>query len=315
MKQLATLAFLTCLIGLVIPANGQDFTYTSTVQASWEDIDTGVYTPTARDTVTLYVLAGLYTDRSDARGQVCGNKAVIKPYNEVIGVGLAGFSLYPCYDNEGNDEPIGRLPVTDTASAGDSGFIVLRDSVGYAVLAVQVNVVSELPPGKSGSVTFANIPNGEPYRCKLDGGETIVWTNGPAECVRVIEEDDRRKHDAIPGITTGGSDDSATIDIDDKAKVTLAESEPIPTRFLLNQNYPNPFNPATTIDYELQNSEDVTLTVYDMRGARIALLVDGVQAAGTHSVRFNGSHLPSGMYMYILDVNGSRAIQKMVLTK
>jgi len=69
------------------------------------------------------------------------------------------------------------------------------------------------------------------------------------------------------------------------------------TRFRLLQNYPNPFNPSTLIAYDIPAAGRVTLGVFNLLGQRVATLVDAVQAAGTHEVRFDASGLPSGMYV------------------
>ncbi len=73
-----------------------------------------------------------------------------------------------------------------------------------------------------------------------------------------------------------------------------------PARFDLAQNYPNPFNPVTTIRFALGSMADVTLTVYDVLGRRVAVLVNERREAGTHDVRFDANGLASGVYLYRL---------------
>jgi hypothetical protein len=68
--------------------------------------------------------------------------------------------------------------------------------------------------------------------------------------------------------------------------------------FALMQNYPNPFNPATTIQYSVPGEMAVSITLYDMLGRRITSLVNSVKPAGLYAVRFDGSALSSGMYIY-----------------
>ena len=75
---------------------------------------------------------------------------------------------------------------------------------------------------------------------------------------------------------------------------------PVPSKFTLSQNYPNPFNPSTTIKVELAKASHVSLTVYDILGREVSVLVNERRDAGVHEVKFDGSNLPSGVYFYRL---------------
>ncbi|MBK6504280.1 MAG: T9SS type A sorting domain-containing protein [Ignavibacteria bacterium] len=75
-----------------------------------------------------------------------------------------------------------------------------------------------------------------------------------------------------------------------------------PNSFLLMQNYPNPFNPVTTIRYEIQQSANVSLKIFDMTGREIMTLVDEFKEAGYYKTDFNGGNLSSGAYYYRLEV-------------
>lgn len=83
----------------------------------------------------------------------------------------------------------------------------------------------------------------------------------------------------------------------------------------LNQNYPNPFNPTTVIGYQLPESSDVTLEVFDMLGRSVAVLVDGRQSAGSHQAEFDASNLSSGVYLYRLSAGQTVQTRQMVLVK
>lgn len=91
----------------------------------------------------------------------------------------------------------------------------------------------------------------------------------------------------------------------------------IPLTVSLSQNYPNPFNPSTNIQFQLSNHEQISLTVYDIMGRRVATLINSeMRAPGTHTVTFNASNLSSGMYLYRLRLsNGKSLINKMMLIK
>ena len=92
-------------------------------------------------------------------------------------------------------------------------------------------------------------------------------------------------------------------------------AEALPTTVQLHQNYPNPFNPSTTIRYELPWSSDVRLTVYDLLGREVSVLVNERRIAGSQEVKFDAAGLSSGMYFYCLTAGDFVQSRKMVLMK
>ena len=92
-------------------------------------------------------------------------------------------------------------------------------------------------------------------------------------------------------------------------------SPDIPNTAKLNQNYPNPFNPSTVITFELPVTTDVQLKVYDITGREVMTLVNGIRPAGTHEVRFDGSRLASGLYLYRLQAENISLTRKLTLIK
>ncbi|TVQ06314.1 MAG: T9SS C-terminal target domain-containing protein [Balneolaceae bacterium] len=89
----------------------------------------------------------------------------------------------------------------------------------------------------------------------------------------------------------------------------------LPDAVALNQNYPNPFNPSTIIAYELPQSGQVRLDVFDMTGRHVATLVNGLMTAGRHQVPFNAMNLSSGVYMYRLQAGGTVISRQLTLIK
>lgn len=85
--------------------------------------------------------------------------------------------------------------------------------------------------------------------------------------------------------------------------------------FRLEQNYPNPFNPATVINYKLSESDFVSLKVYDIIGNEVATLINKQQPAGSYSVNFDATNLPSGIYVYRLQAGSKIQTKKMTLLK
>jgi len=90
---------------------------------------------------------------------------------------------------------------------------------------------------------------------------------------------------------------------------------PIPEEYALYQNYPNPFNTATVISFDLPQSSQVNLTVYNILGQRVTTVLDAPVDAGTHRVLFDARGLASGIYFYRLQTSDFTTIRKMVLLK
>ncbi len=96
----------------------------------------------------------------------------------------------------------------------------------------------------------------------------------------------------------------------------IAEPANAPANFTLGQNYPNPFNPSTIISYQLPMNNRVVLKVYDVLGREVRTLVNGEEeSAGSHTVNFNATDLPSGVYFYRLDAGTLSETKKMVLIR
>ncbi|HEX9006554.1 MAG TPA: aryl-sulfate sulfotransferase [Bacteroidota bacterium] len=88
-----------------------------------------------------------------------------------------------------------------------------------------------------------------------------------------------------------------------------------PGSFALGQNYPNPFNPSTTIRFHVPLRSVVTLTVYNALGQKVLDLLRGEMEPGEHSVRFDGTNLPSGVYFYRMTAGAFKEIRRMILVK
>ncbi len=105
-----------------------------------------------------------------------------------------------------------------------------------------------------------------------------------------------------------------------RVRIRVESLSSLPESFALRQCYPNPFNPTTTIAYELPSPALVTLTVYDILGREVAVLLDGVQKeAGRFSTLFDATGRASGVYFYRMTARGNAAVfdnvKKMLLLK
>lgn len=125
-------------------------------------------------------------------------------------------------------------------------------------------------------------------------------------------------------ITISATDGIDTIQTQAQVTVTpvvgIEDVNAIPENYELSQNYPNPFNPATTINYALKVTSQVSIIIYNNIGQQVLTLVDGSFPAGFRSVQFNASRIASGIYFYRIiakGIDGSDFIQtkKMILLK
>jgi hypothetical protein len=92
------------------------------------------------------------------------------------------------------------------------------------------------------------------------------------------------------------------------------EENPI-LNFQLAQNFPNPFNPVTFISWRLAVSSPVKLSIYDLLGKEVTVLVDERQAAGFHQIEFNADGMASGIYLYQIKTEGFVQTKKMLLIR
>lgn len=102
----------------------------------------------------------------------------------------------------------------------------------------------------------------------------------------------------------------------DKSFMTSdVEEAVVPCEYGLLQNFPNPFNPTTNIGYSLAEPGNVRLSVYDILGNEVAVLVNEYKNKGIYSTEMDASKLSSGIYFYRLETGTYWAAKKMILIK
>jgi hypothetical protein len=89
----------------------------------------------------------------------------------------------------------------------------------------------------------------------------------------------------------------------------------IPSHFSLMQNYPNPFNATTAMRFILPETGEVVLSIYNILGQRVETLLENTLQAGEHTVTWDASGLPSGVYFARLEIKEHAKSIKMVLLK
>jgi endo-1,4-beta-D-glucanase Y len=96
---------------------------------------------------------------------------------------------------------------------------------------------------------------------------------------------------------------------------SFIESNPLPEKFYLKQNYPNPFSAMAIIDYSIAEAGFVKLSIYDITGREIKILVEESMPAGKHTVNVELKGLSSGVYICRLETGGMSIQKKMILLK
>ena len=123
-------------------------------------------------------------------------------------------------------------------------------------------------------------------------------------------------------VIAGNGDPAANLQIIENQDATSVQRNNMSNAqdFSLLQNYPNPFNPNTRIDYKVPHQSHVKISVYNLMGEQVAVLLNESQIAGSYSVTWNGNNsaglrLPTGLYFYKLQTSGFEQSRKMLFVQ
>lgn len=100
-----------------------------------------------------------------------------------------------------------------------------------------------------------------------------------------------------------------------EATAEAAAVTAVPAANALQTNYPNPFNPETTISWQLAETAQVSVRIYNLTGEEVAVLVNQEQPAGYYKVTWNAAALPSGLYFCRFNAGSTTAVKRMLLLK
>lgn len=98
------------------------------------------------------------------------------------------------------------------------------------------------------------------------------------------------------------------------SNINLISSE-IPDKFMLHPNYPNPFNPDTKINFDIAQTTNVKIVVYDISGRAVANLVNGRMSPGKYSMNFSAKNLSTGIYYLRFETEYFTSILRLALIK
>ncbi len=182
----------------------------------------------------------------------------------------------------------------------DRPLLIVQDSPSsFTPLAAAEAAMFYSPGDETAVVTYDGLPGSKTHKVTTFGFD-LSW--GQDE---VLIADILGSVVAWEQMTTGIEDEGAPS---------------VPSRVALESNVPNPFNPSTLIAFALSETMNASLRIYDLRGARVRTLHEGVLAAGRHSVHWDGKSdgglaLASGVYVYRLETPRERLTRRMVLLK
>lgn len=152
---------------------------------------------------------------------------------------------------------------------------------------------------------------------ELDGMNTI-WSPEARDTIGNVPIDmiDVRQSDGYVAVATYGNGTYTTFitELPD-VNVSVAGSTAQPESFELLAPYPNPVNGTTTVPYELPRAGTVTAGVYDVRGQKVATLLQEWRQAGRQELQWDARHIASGVYFIQLDFENASQVQRIVVQK
>lgn len=198
--------------------------------------------------------------------------------------------------------------LSGSATILGAAFAVGPDTTSHTIV-YTVDAYGSLSVPGSGAQEALRIRKVDTYATKTSNGVRVGYMilarNGASVQFTAVD----------PNAPTDGTIGVTSVQWTTATPTSVQAISTVPGVFNLNQNYPNPFNPSTTIRFTLPSSQQVTLRVYNLLGAEVATLVNQIVEAGESSVRFDGTGLPSGMYLYKLQAGGMTQTRRMMLVK
>jgi len=228
-----------------------------------------------------------------------------------------------------------RFMTEGTPTTNDQFHVCVKVDPAFLTNLAVHTVVSA--PGQIGDFWFqTNESNGVPsaavaydtwhwQKIVVDGNSVSVtaWADGEAMPDTATYSYEALTTTEAPTFILVGvtDDDSSSVQVggvwynETPAGLEISDEAPIATRFELGQNYPNPFNPTTHIRFNIPETANTKLTVFNVMGEKVATLVNSVMQAGGHTVSWNASSMPTGVYFYQLESANFSQTKKLLLVK
>lgn len=226
------------------------------------------------------------------------------------------------------DTPVGTDPINLVQAKFDDWKDSLFTVVDPFLSRIESNPDTIPADGSSQSV-ITIIPKNNSDTLLAGGLQVVLSNTGAGSLSSVSDLGDGTYQAALTAPLTAGVDTIAAIVIspDDTVAVfgkavinyatpsSVREKSLMAGRYYLYQNYPEPFNPSTKIKYQIPERNFVTLTIYDVLGNEIKILVNGEKPKGSYETEFNAASLPSGVYFYQLRAGSFVDSKKMMVVK
>lgn len=193
--------------------------------------------------------------------------------------------------------------ITDTVTAGTSSSNMLE--------------ITEPFIDSDEALHVAEANGGQEFRERFDPEDVVTLVEGgnlywyyPADPSRVFWRVE------YASFGDGGSEHMSVL-VDMYTSVVLADemNASVAESHGLRGNYPNPFSSWTSVDFEVATPSDVRISVYNVLGQRVAVLVDGFYGTGLHSASWDAATAPSGVYIYEMEVGERKESRTMLLVR
>jgi hypothetical protein len=209
-----------------------------------------------------------------------------RPYSWRIEVNAAGD--YDYYDDNSSDPPlpdggVHRWELTDDSHTEWAPFYVRRNTL-------RSNFFTNTPIRDVVTNSFTN--KTRPSSKDWDGYPTFI-------SIKNMER----------------VNDYMRVDVEYSGSVSSADNSMDKLVYKLEANYPNPFNPETVIKYTIPSEVHAEIAIANVLGQIVSILYDDIHPAGNYSILFNGSDLPSGIYLYSLKTREFKQTRKMILLR
>jgi len=273
-----------------------------------------------------YMPWGIFLVKTDNIGDTLWTHIYEPPYEESDAIGaytiiqtpdlgylIAGYALVACMTAD--------MLVIKTNSVGDTLWMRIYPNDGNEM----AYDICPIDDGGYVLTGYYSTPYGDNdvYLVKIDSLGNLIWSENYGG------DSDDEGHAlfcagddtyVIAGCTSSfgaGGSDFYLISCGHEGPPSVPQGQDVvfPKTFILRTPYPNPFNATTVIPYEVPRSGPVRLTIHNLLGQQVAVILDRMVSTGIYSATWNSDNFPSGIYFCRMAAPGFQSIQKMVLVK